>query len=83
MNKESIYRLTMDQLIEWLLEYGHKKFRAMQVWDFLYRKKVTDFSDMVDVHPECIQLLADHFVIQSLEEHCRQESTDVTVKPYS
>ena len=80
MNKQSIYGLTVDQLATWLLERGHKKFRAMQVWDWLYRKRVTTFSDMVDVNPECIQLLADNFAIQTLTEHVKQESTDGTVK---
>ncbi|MEW9702171.1 23S rRNA (adenine(2503)-C(2))-methyltransferase RlmN [Paenibacillus sp. SI8] len=80
MSKESIYGLTFDQLAAWLLEYGHKKFRASQVWDWLYRKRVTDFSEMVDVNAACIQLLADHFVIQTLSEHLKQESADGTVK---
>lgn len=80
MNKESIYGLTIDQLTEWLMEHGHKKSRAMQVWDWLYRKRVTNFSDMVDVNQECIQLLADHYAIQTLEEHIKQESDDGTIK---
>jgi 23S rRNA (adenine2503-C2)-methyltransferase len=80
MHKESIYGLTFEQLAAWLMEYGHKKFRALQVWDWLYKKRVTDFSEMVDVHKECIQLLADHFVIQTLSEHLKQESADGTIK---
>ncbi|MVP01858.1 23S rRNA (adenine(2503)-C(2))-methyltransferase RlmN [Paenibacillus lutrae] len=80
MNRESIYGLTFDQLAAWLLEYGHKKFRATQVWEWLYRKRVTSFSDMTDVNPDCIQLLADHYVIQTLEEHVKQASADGTVK---
>ena len=80
MNKASIYGLTFDQLAAWLMEYGHKKFRALQVWDWLYRKQVMHFSEMIDVHKECIQLLADHFVIQTLTEHCKQASADGTIK---
>ncbi|HEY3426632.1 MAG TPA: 23S rRNA (adenine(2503)-C(2))-methyltransferase RlmN [Negativicutes bacterium] len=80
MNKESIYGLTLGQLTAWLMESGHKKFRALQVWDWLYRKRVTHFSEMIDVNKECIQLLADCFVIQSLNEHFRQESADGTIK---
>lgn len=80
MSKESIYGLTLDQLTAWLMEHGHKKFRALQVWDWLYRKRVTDFSDMIDVKDECIQLLADHFAIQTLTEHLKQESVDGTNK---
>lgn len=80
MNKESIYGVTFDQLAAWLMKYEHKKFRASQVWDWLYRKRVTDFSEMVDVNQECLQLLADHFVLQTLSEHFKQESADGTIK---
>ncbi|MDR3541602.1 MAG: 23S rRNA (adenine(2503)-C(2))-methyltransferase RlmN [Desulfosporosinus sp.] len=80
MNKESIYGLTFDQLAAWLMEYGHKKSRASQVWDWLYRKRVMHFSEMLDVNQECLQLLADHFALQSLTEHLRQESADGTIK---
>lgn len=80
MNKPSIYGLTLDQLTAWLGERGHKKFRATQVWEWLYRKRVTAFSDMTDVHPECLQLLAEHYTILTLEEHTKQESLDGTVK---
>lgn len=80
MSKSSIYGFTFDQLTEWLMEYGHKKFRASQVWDWLYVKRVTDFSEMKDVNPECVELLAEHFVIQTLEEHVKQESADGTIK---
>lgn len=80
MNKPSIYGLTLDQMTAWLGERGHKKFRATQVWEWLYRKRVTAFSDMTDVHPECVELLADHYTILTLEEHTKQESLDGTVK---
>ncbi|MBE1443748.1 MULTISPECIES: 23S rRNA (adenine(2503)-C(2))-methyltransferase RlmN [unclassified Paenibacillus] len=80
MNKESIYGLTQEQLIAWLQEHGHKKFRAAQVWDWLYRKRVTDFAEMSDVHPDCLQVLAEHFVISTMSEHTRQESADGTIK---
>lgn len=80
MSKQSIYGLTLEQLTAWLMEYGHKKFRASQVWDWLYRKRVTDFAEMVDVNPACIQLLSEHFVIQTQHEHLKQESEDGTIK---
>ncbi|SNT36582.1 23S rRNA m(2)A-2503 methyltransferase [Bacillus sp. OK838] len=80
MNKESIYGLTFEQLTAWLLEHGHKKFRASQVWEWLYRTRVTSFSEMTDVNKECIKLLEEHFVIQTLTEHVKQESADGTIK---
>lgn len=80
MNKKSIYGLTLDQLTAWLVEHGQKKFRASQVWDWLYSKRVTDFSEMSNLNKECIQLLEDHFVIQTLNEQVKQESQDGTIK---
>ncbi|MFC0471607.1 23S rRNA (adenine(2503)-C(2))-methyltransferase RlmN [Halalkalibacter kiskunsagensis] len=80
MNKQSIYGLTFDRLSSWLLEHGHKKGRAQQVWDWLYRRRVTDFSDMVDVNEDCINVLKEHFAIQTLQEHTKQESADGTIK---
>lgn len=80
MNKPSIYGLTLDQLTAWLSEHGHKKFRAAQVWDYLYRKRVTEFDEMVDVNKDCVQILSEHYAIQTLTEHTKQESADGTVK---
>ncbi|MCD9024711.1 23S rRNA (adenine(2503)-C(2))-methyltransferase RlmN [Cohnella silvisoli] len=80
MNKESIYGLTFDKLTAWLMERGHKKSRAAQVWEWLYRKRVTDFSEMTDVNKECVQVLSDHFVIQTINEHLKQQSADGTIK---
>ncbi|WP_332692293.1 23S rRNA (adenine(2503)-C(2))-methyltransferase RlmN [Halalkalibacter lacteus] len=80
MNKQSIYGLTFDRLASWLLERGHKKGRAQQVWDWLYRRRVTEFSEMVDVNKDCIDVLKEHFAIQTLREHTKQESADGTIK---
>ncbi len=80
MDKVSFYGLTLSQLETWLTERGQKKSRAVQVWQWVYRKKAVHFSEMTDVNKECVQLLADHFVIETLKEHCRQEAADGTVK---
>ncbi len=80
MTKQSIYGLTFDQLTDWLVEHGQKKFRASQVWDWLYKKRVTDFQEMRNVNKECIALLEEHFYIQSLSEEIKQTSADGTIK---
>jgi 23S rRNA (adenine2503-C2)-methyltransferase len=80
MNKRSIYGLTFEQLSTWLLEHGHKKFRASQVWDWLYQKRVTSFVEMNDVHSSCIELLDEHYVIHTQTVHTKQESADGTIK---
>lgn len=80
MDKQSIYGLTIEQLTAWLGERGHKKFRASQVWDYLYRKRATSFDQMTEVNADCLRLLAESFEIRTLSEHTKQESADGTIK---
>ncbi len=80
MNKNSIYGLTIEKLTCWLGQHGYKPFRASQVWNYLYRERVTKFSDMIDIKEDCIQLLNENFTIQTLRQHVKQEASDGTVK---
>lgn len=79
-SKPSIYGLTMDALTAWLEERGHRKFRAGQVWEWLYRKRASSFGEMSDVNADCVSLLAEHYVMETMTEHLKQESQDGTVK---
>jgi len=78
--KNSIYGLTIEQLTEWLMEQGQKKFRAAQIWDWLYKKRVTNFADMKNINQECIDLLDANYVLRTLEQTVKQESEDGTIK---
>ncbi|KWX71830.1 23S rRNA (adenine(2503)-C(2))-methyltransferase RlmN [Paenibacillus jilunlii] len=80
MNKQSIYGLTLEQLASWLVEHGHKKSRASRIWESLYRQRVKDFAEMTEVNGETVQLLSEHFVFQTMDEHVKQESADGTIK---
>lgn len=80
MEKESIYGLTLDQLTAWLVEHGQKKFRAAQIWDWLYKKRVTEFSQMKNLNSDCIDLLEENFILQTLQVAIKQESKDGTIK---
>lgn len=80
MEKKSIYGLTLDQLTTWLVEHGQKKFRAAQVWDWLYKKRVTNFTDMKNLNADCVQLLDEHFYLHTLTQEVKQESKDGTIK---
>jgi 23S rRNA (adenine2503-C2)-methyltransferase len=80
MEKISIYGLTIDQLTSWMVEHGQKKFRASQVWDWLYKKRVKSFQDMKNIGADCITLLEENFHIATLEQEIKQESKDGTIK---
>lgn len=78
--KESIYGYTFQALEEWFTARGHKKFRAQQVWDWLYKKRIDHFSEMSNVKQDLIQLLEESFTLQTLEVHAKQVSQDGTMK---
>lgn len=61
--KPSIYGLTRQELIEWAEENGEKKFRATQIWEWLYRKRVQSFEEMTNLSKDLIETLNDQFVI--------------------
>src|SRR5699024_12238667 len=78
--KKPIYDLTFTQLTDFMLEHGEQKFRALQVWDWLYKKRITSFDSMNNVSKKCRELLASHFVLSSMDEELKQESEDGTIK---
>ncbi|MBN6205145.1 23S rRNA (adenine(2503)-C(2))-methyltransferase RlmN [Ralstonia pickettii] len=80
MSKTSIYGLTYKELEGWLTAKGEKRFRANQVWDWLYKKRINKFDEMLNVNQTTIKLLEEHFVIHTLEEEIKQESKDGTIK---
>ncbi|EUJ44563.1 23S rRNA (adenine(2503)-C(2))-methyltransferase RlmN [Listeria riparia] len=80
MDKSSIYGLTLAQLGDWFEDKGEKKFRATQVWDWLYVKRVTEFSQMTNLNKACVDMLDEHFTMHTLNEQIKQESKDGTTK---
>ncbi len=80
MEKQSIYSLTLTDLTEWFIEKGEKKFRATQVWDWLYSKRVVDFEDMSNLSKATLALLEESFVLDPLKQAVVQEAKDGTIK---
>lgn len=78
--KKSIYGLSFDHLADWVESQGEKRFRAKQIWHWLYEKRITDFQEMKNVNQSCIALLEENFTIFSLEVELKQESKDGTIK---
>ncbi|HGS4091991.1 TPA: 23S rRNA (adenine(2503)-C(2))-methyltransferase RlmN [Streptococcus pneumoniae] len=62
------------------MEQGEKKFRADQIWEWLYRKRVQSFEEMTNLSKDLIAKLNDQFVVNPLKQRIVQESADGTVK---
>lgn len=78
--KPSIYGLTRKHLTEWVEEQGENAFRATQIWEWLYRKRVQSFEEMTNLSKSFIQQLDQTFVLNPLQQRVVQESKDGTVK---
>jgi 23S rRNA (adenine2503-C2)-methyltransferase len=78
--KESIYGYTFADLENWFTERGHKSFRAQQVWDWLYKKRIDSFDEITNMKSELVEILKDTFTLQTLDVHSKQTSQDGTMK---
>ncbi|GAA4716017.1 23S rRNA (adenine(2503)-C(2))-methyltransferase RlmN [Brevibacillus fulvus] len=78
--KPLLYNLTLDELKNWLVESGEKAFRAQQIFDWLYVKRVASIDDMSNLPKDLRQKLNEQFRIDSLKEITRQVSQDGTIK---
>ena len=74
---QSIYGVTIDELEKFLLSCNEKKYRASQIMDWLYVKRVHSFSDMTNLSKELITKLNDEFFFDEMEIVTKQESDDV------
>lgn len=61
--KTELFGLTIEELQEQLLAKGLKKFRAKQIFQWLYQKSVFDFSAMRNLSKVDIALLEENFTV--------------------
>ncbi|WP_206165556.1 23S rRNA (adenine(2503)-C(2))-methyltransferase RlmN [Mammaliicoccus sciuri] len=78
--RPSIYSLQLGELEDWLIDQSEPKFRAKQIFDWLYVKRVDAFSEMTNLSKELREKLVQSFEITTLEVAVKQESKDGTIK---
>ncbi|MDF2699731.1 MAG: rRNA ((2503)-C2)-methyltransferase [Haloplasmataceae bacterium] len=78
--KNNIYSYTVKELEHYFESINEKKFRAKQVFEWLYKQRVNAFSEMKNLSKNLIEKLENEFDIHILELDMKQESIDGTVK---
>lgn len=63
---ESIYNKSFDELVQYFETIGQKKFKATQVFEWLYLKRVKSFDDMSNIKKDIIDVLKKDFVIENI-----------------
>lgn len=77
---QNIRLLSQDELTDWFVAKDEKKYRAKQVWEWLWRKRAFSFDEMTNLSLETRQLLQEHFTLPALSLHMAQFSDDGTIK---
>ncbi|AGH99031.1 Ribosomal RNA large subunit methyltransferase N [Micavibrio aeruginosavorus EPB] len=72
--------LTLPEMIAALEAHGLPKFRAKQVWHWVYHRGVTDFEAMTNLPRDLRDTLIEKFSIERPGVMTEQKSTDGTMK---
>ena len=76
----NIRNLSLDELQNYFAEMDEKKFRAKQVYEWLWQKHAGSFDAMTNLSKDLRLKLAEHFSLPALTISTTQYSEDGTVK---
>ncbi len=76
----NLYDFTIEELETYFIEQNDKKFRATQVYEWLYRKRIQSIDEMTNLKKEVLENLQNHFTLNTIQLIQKQE--DVDVKKY-
>ena len=78
--KPDIKNLTLEEVISFCSKYNLPKFRAKQIWEWLWKKCASSFEEMTSLSKEIRKLLHEHFSIKNIKIHNAERSLDGTIK---
>lgn len=80
IQKKDIRKLSLEELEEFFLSVGDKKFRAKQVYEWLWNKSLKNFDEMTNISLATREMLKKHFEINHILVDLMQHSQDGTIK---
>lgn len=78
--KSDIRKLNLVSLQEEMLSFGEKAFRAKQVYEWIWKKSATSFSQMTNLSQQLREQLDQRYAILPVTIKTKQVSTDGTIK---
>ena len=78
--KKNIREFSLPALKEYFKSIGDKKFRAIQTYEWLWKKNARSFDDMSNLSLDLRQKLAQEFEFTALSVDASQQSNDGTLK---
>ena len=80
MSKVVLSKFNLEELENYIESVGEKKFRARQIFSWIWAKNASCFDDMTDVKKEFREFLNNNCTILDCKIKTRQISTDGTIK---
>ncbi len=78
--KQDIRLIEKNDLIDFFKSQGESKFRAQQVWEWLWKKGAHSFDAMTNLSKDLRLKLEANFEIRPIKEDLTQRSNDGTIK---
>lgn len=78
--KKNLFGYTLKALEEEMLSLGEKKFRAIQLYTWIYVKKVYDFDSMTDISKTFRETLKENYCLTLPKIYTQQAAEDGTIK---
>ena len=75
----NLFGITRSDLEEYFLSIGEKKFKALQVYEWLYQKKIWDIDSFSNIKKEIREKLKNDFTLDFIKIEKKQEE-DLTKK---
>ncbi|MFZ1704081.1 MAG: 23S rRNA (adenine(2503)-C(2))-methyltransferase RlmN [Saprospiraceae bacterium] len=79
-NRLDIRKLSLSEIEAWVLSQKESKFRAKQIFSWLWEKSEVDFDEMTNLSKDFREVLKHHFEILPIREDKSQKSSDGTIK---
>ena len=73
----NIYDFTLKELEDYFVSIGEKKFRAVQIYDFLYKKRINNVDEMSNISKSMKEHLKKNFSFDKIRMVVKQEDKDV------
>lgn len=78
--KKNLLGYTLPSMTDEFLSLGQTKYRAKQLFTWVYQKRVFSFDEMTDISKAFREQLANEYCLDLPRIHTRQEASDGTVK---
>ena len=74
---KNVYGLTIEEMEEYFLSIGSKKFHAGQLFSWLYEKRIESYEEVTNIKKEVLEVVSHDYSIAKLKIVDVQEDVDV------